>query len=106
MGKSVQTEKKARKSGPPLHQRAGLHLPASRYRKAIKESLRGNHKVSKLTPIAVAGYLEFVVEKLLDKALESIGEKKNIRPEHLHAALNSSNSGVHGLCPSRITGFQ
>lgn len=111
MGKAKQTARKSeesvkRRAGPPIYKRAGLHLPSSRYTKKIKEGLRGNHKVAKLTPVATVAYLEYMATLLLKGAAKHVGEKKNIRPEHLHAALNEQDSPVYGVFPKIVTGLR
>lgn len=112
MGKAKQSERKpdkakteSRRVGPPIYKRAGLHLPAARYNKQIKQGLRGNHKVAKYTSVATVALLEFMATHLLEGAVKHVGDKKNIRPEHIHAALNDEKSPIFGVFPKNVTGL-
>lgn len=112
MGKAKQSERKSdktktesRRAGPPIYKRVGLHLPASRYTKKIKQGLRGNHKVAKLSSLALVAVIEYTVVRLLERSAKHVGDKKNIRPEHIHAALNDEESSIYGVFPKNVTGL-
>lgn len=102
MGKDEGSQKKKIR----VSKRAGLNLPDSYFRKSLRTRLNGRHKIGKFTPLAAAALHEFLMTALIMRAVEEIGDKKNIAASHIHTALNDKESDFYGVYPKNVTGFR
>ena len=89
---------------------AGMHLPASRWRKPIKASLaNGNHRIAANSDICVVGRIEYLVGKLLEQAAAHSAKqakpRAHLTADDIYAALKDKDSGFYTVFPDHISGM-
>ena len=106
MGKTNEGEAKKR-TGPKgrVHHKAGLQLPASKYKKEWRNTLPGHHRLEKNVIIKATAYAQFLMSELIKEAAANVGDGVHIKPEHVYLALNSESFAARGAFPKRVGGF-